>query len=118
MSIALAECASAPAVPLSLMQGAECIAGVLRTAPGATDIHIKVSADRRLAYPVIEYNSIDPRGYRQATDIRLFEVSGLEGEKYLFDSPGAEGDPIASNLLAEFETKCKAGVGSFHNDPG
>jgi hypothetical protein len=100
------------------MQGAECMAGVLRNAPGATDIRIKTSAVRGLTYPVIEYSSLDERGRRHLTDIELFEVSGLEDEKYVFDLSNKENDPIAPNLLAEWEIKCHSGVGDVHNDRG
>ena len=94
------------------------MAGVLRAAPGVTDIRIKASTDRQrqVVFPVIEYSFFDERKHHHSTEIALFEVSGIEDEKYAFDASNVENDPVALNLLAEWEIKCQAGVGSFHNE--
>jgi hypothetical protein len=61
-------------------------------------------------YRRIDGRSVDDRGRRRLT--------AIEDEKYLFDLPDVENNPIASNLLAVWEIKCHAGIGSFYNDPG
>src|SRR5882672_4890079 len=47
-------------VPTPLMQGAQCMAAVVRAVPGVTDVQVTVSpAASGGAYPVLEFRSVD-----------------------------------------------------------
>src|ERR1700704_1322512 len=66
---------SARDVPPSLMQGAQCMAEIVRTVPGVSDVQVTVSpAGSGGAYPVLEFRSVDASGRRRFTELSLFEI--------------------------------------------
>ena len=116
-----AEGASPPGsrdVSASLMQGAQCMAEVVRTVPGVSDVQVIVSpAGSGGAYPVLEFRSVDASGRRRFTELSLFEISGAN-DAFVFDRSDIENDPVANRLLPEWRRKCQAGVGVITSEPG
>src|SRR6266853_2929118 len=109
---------SARDVPPALMQGARCMAEVVRTVPGVSDVQVTVSpAETGPAYPVLEFRSVDASGRRRFTELSLFEISGAN-DAFVFDASDIENDPVASRLLPEWKRKCQAGVGVITSEPG
>jgi len=104
-------------VPHSLMQAAECMAGVARAVPGVTDVQITVSTGSGGAYPVLEFRSLDAFGRRRFTELSLFEISGAN-DAYVFDKADIEGDPVANRLVPEWRRRCQAGPGVISSEPG
>ena len=116
-----AEAISSPTVrdvPTSLMQGAECMAAVVRAVPGVTDVQVTVSsAQNGGAYPVLEFRSVDAFGRRRFTELSLFEITGAN-DAYVFDRSDIENDPVANKVLPEWKSRCRAGVGVITSEPG
>jgi hypothetical protein len=109
---------SARDVPPSLMQGAQCMAEVVRTVPGVSDVQVTVSpVGSGGAYPVLEFRSLDASGRRRFTELSLFEISGAN-DAFVFDRSDIENDPVANRLLPEWKRKCQAGVGVITSEPG
>ena len=104
-------------VPPSLMQAAECMAAVVRAAPGVMDVQISVAGEKTGAYPVLEFRSVDPFGRRRFTEISLFEISGAN-DAYVFDRADIEGDPVANRMLPDWRRKCQVGPGVITSEPG
>ena len=104
--------------PPRLMAAAECMARILMTVPGVTDIEIDVPEGQGAAYPVLQYSSSDAAGRRRFTELRLFEISGIEDAPYVFDRADIANDFVAARLLAEWKAKCRAGVGNITSPPG
>ena len=89
LSAAVPSSASVRDVPPSLMQGAECMAAVVRAVPGVTDVQVNASsAGSGGAYPILEFRSVDAFGRRRFTEISLFEISGAN-DAYVFDKADA-----------------------------
>ena len=100
------------------MQGAQCMAAVVRAVPGVTDVQVSVApAESGHAYPVLEFRSVDAFGRRRFTEVSLFEISGAN-DAFVFDRSDIENDPVANRLLPEWKAKCKAGVGVISSEPG
>jgi hypothetical protein len=116
-----AEATSSPSVqdvPLSLMQGAECMAAVVQELPGVTDVRVNVApAGSGSAYPVLEFRSVDEFGRRRFTELSLFEISGAN-DAYVFDRSDIENDPVANRVLPKWKRRCHAGVGVITSEPG
>jgi hypothetical protein len=91
--------ASVVEVSPPLMEAAECMATVLRAAPGVRTVEINVSAEGGAAYPVLAYDYLDRFGGRRFTEVRLFEISGAQAP-FVFDWADVEGDPVAQRVLA------------------
>lgn len=109
---------SARDVPPTLMQGAQCMAEIVRTVPGVSDVQVTVSsAGVGGAYPVLEFRSVDASGRRRFTELSLFEISGAN-DAFVFDRSDIENDPVANRLLPEWKRKCQAGVGVITSEPG
>jgi hypothetical protein len=109
---------SARDVPPSLMQGAQCMAEIVRRVPGVSDVQVTVSpAGSGGAYPVLEFRSVDASGRRRFTELSLFEISGAN-DAFVFDRSDIENDPVANRLLPEWKRKCQAGVGVITSEPG
>jgi hypothetical protein len=109
---------SARDVPRSLMQGAQCMADIVRMVPGVSDVQVTVSpAGSGGAYPVLEFRSVDASGRRRFTELSLFEISGAN-DAFVFDRSDIENDPVANRLLPEWKRKCQAGVGVITSEPG
>ena len=105
-------------IPPALMQGAQCMAEVVRTVPGVSDVQVTVSpAETGRAYPVLEFRSVDASGRRRFTELSLFEISGAN-DAFVFDRSDIENDPVANRLLPEWKRKCQAGVGVITSEPG
>jgi hypothetical protein len=118
LSAAGASSPSVRDVPPSLMQGAECMAAVVRAVPGVTDVQVTVSSGGNGgAYPVLEFRSVDAFGRRRFTELSLFEISGAN-DAYVFDRSDIENDPVANRVLPEWKRKCQAGVGVITSEPG
>src|SRR3982074_243346 len=67
---------SARDVPPSLMQGAQCMAAIVRAVPGVGDVQVCVAPPGSGgAYPVLEFRSVDAFGRRRFTEVSLFEIS-------------------------------------------
>ena len=102
----------------SLMQGAECMAAVVRAVPGVSDVQVSVLPGGSAgAYPVLEFRSVDAFGRRRFTEISLFEISGAN-DAYVFDKADIENDPVATKLLPEWKRRCQAGIGVITSEPG
>jgi hypothetical protein len=118
LSAAVPSSPSVRDVPPSLMQGAECMAAVVRAVPGVTDVQVNVSsAGSGGAYPVLEFRSVDAFGRRRFTELSLFEISGAN-DAFVFDRADIENDPVANRLLPEWKRRCQAGPGVITSEPG
>jgi hypothetical protein len=112
------ESPSARDVPASLMQGAQCMAAIVRAVPGVADVQVTVApGGSGSAYPVLEFRSVDAFGRRRFTEISLFEISGAN-DAFVFDRSDIENDPVANRLLPLWKAKCQAGVGVITSEPG
>jgi hypothetical protein len=112
-----ASAASAGEVSGALMQGAECMAALLRTAPGVMDVRISVPAGSGTAYPVIQYSYADRFGGRRFTEVSLFELTGAQ-DSFVFDWEDVDGDPAAQKLLTAWKSKCHVDGGYITSVPG
>jgi hypothetical protein len=118
LSAAIPSSPSVRDIPPSLMQGAECMAAVVRAAPGVADVQVNVSsAGSGGAYPVLEFRSVDAFGRRRFTEISLFEIAGAN-DAYVFDRADIENDPVANRMLPDWKRKCQAGPGVITSEPG
>ena len=106
-------CASEPVSPM-LMQGAACMADVLRGVSGASEVHIRTERARGSSAPVLEYSFTDNDGQNRLNRIMIYGVSGLGDERYIFDL-AVPNDAVAQSAFAVWEIKCHAGAGAFHN---
>ena len=117
LSVAAPSAPSVRDVPPSLMQAAECMAGIARAAPGVMDVQINVSGEIGGAYPILEFRSVDAFGRRRFSELMLFEISGAN-DAFVFDRADIEGDAIAYGLLPEWRRRCQAGPGVLTSEPG
>jgi len=58
-------------VPASLMSAAECMARVLRSMPGVTNVEISAAPAASRPYPVLAYSFSDASGRRRFTELSL-----------------------------------------------
>lgn len=100
------------------MQAAECVATILGATPGVTDIEIDVPEGTGAAYPVLQYSSVDRSGSRRFTELKLFEIAGVNDAPYVFDRADIAGDPVALRLLPVWKTRCRVGIGNITSSPG
>ena len=99
------------------MQGAECMATILRVTPGVTGVQIDVQAESGKAYPIVQYLYADRFGGRRFTEVSLFEFTGAQ-DAFIFDWEDIEGDLVAQKLLAAWKSKCHADGGYITSVPG
>ena len=108
--------AASPEVPAPLKEAAECMAIILRVAPGVMAVEIQVMEGNGKPFPVLQYRYLDRFGGRRYTEVSLFAIEGAQ-EPFVFDWADVDGDPAAAKALPLWQRRCHAAGGYITSVP-